>query len=63
VVVEFRDEGVSGSVPFEERPEGRRLLEVMGCGLRDALDPRLAAREPKVRELPVRVRRRLRKAA
>ena len=33
VVVEFRDEGVSGSVPFEERPEGRRLLEVVGDGL------------------------------
>ena len=35
----------------------------LGDGLRDALDPRLAAREPKVRALPVRVRRRLRKAA
>jgi hypothetical protein len=35
----------------------------LGDGLRDALDPRLAARAPKVRELPVRVPRRLRKAA
>jgi oligopeptide transport system permease protein len=35
----------------------------LGDGLRDALDPRLAGRAPKVREFPVRVRRRLRKAA
>jgi len=35
----------------------------LGDGLRDALDPRLAARAPKVRELPVPAERRLRKAA
>jgi len=35
----------------------------LGDGLRDALDPRLAAREPRVRLLPVQVRRRLKKAA
>ena len=33
VAVEFRDEGVSGSIPLDERPEGRRLLEVAGDGL------------------------------
>lgn len=27
VVAEYRDEGVSGTVPLDERPEGRRLLE------------------------------------
>jgi len=30
VVTEFRDEGVSGAIPFAERPEGKRLLEVAG---------------------------------
>jgi len=35
----------------------------LGDGLRDALDPRLAVREPRVRALPVRARRQLRKAA
>ena len=35
----------------------------LGDGLRDALDPRLAVREPRVRALPIRVQRRLRKAA
>jgi oligopeptide transport system permease protein len=35
----------------------------LGDGLRDALDPRLAMREPRVRVLPVRVPRRWRKAA
>jgi len=27
IMAEFLDDGVSGTVPFEERPEGRRLLE------------------------------------
>ena len=33
VAAEFRDDGVSGSIPVDERSEGRRLLEVAGDGL------------------------------
>jgi site-specific DNA recombinase len=66
VVVEFRDEGVSGSVPFEERPEGRRLLEVVGDGLfsrvlvlcvdrlsRDVVDAAVVRRELDRRRTPL----------
>jgi site-specific DNA recombinase len=28
IVAEFLDDGISGAVPFDERPEGKRLLEV-----------------------------------
>lgn len=35
VVEQFLDEGVGGSVPFAERPEGKRLLEVADDGLFD----------------------------
>ena len=33
VVAEFKDEGISGTIPLDERPEGHRLLEVAGDGL------------------------------
>lgn len=32
VAAEFRDEGVSGTVPLDERPAGMRLLEAVGEG-------------------------------
>jgi site-specific DNA recombinase len=35
VVGEFKDDGVSGAVPFDERPEGARLLEMAQEGLFD----------------------------
>lgn len=37
LVVEIRDEGVSGTVPFEERPGGAKLLECGREGLIDAV--------------------------
>lgn len=37
VVAEFRDEGISGAIPLDERPEGRRLLEVAPHGLFDCV--------------------------
>lgn len=33
VIHEFRDEGISGSIAFDQRPEGRRLLEAAGDGI------------------------------
>jgi len=33
IVAEFRDDGVSGATPFDERPQGRLLLEVTRDGL------------------------------
>ena len=60
VVVEFRDEGVSGAMPFDERPEGKRLLMLASDGLfervvvycpdrlaRDVVEAGLAMRELK----------------
>jgi site-specific DNA recombinase len=35
VVAEFPDEAVSGTVPFEDRPQGARLLEMAGHGIFD----------------------------
>jgi site-specific DNA recombinase len=32
IVAEFRDEGVSGAIPLDERPEGQRLLEAAEAG-------------------------------
>jgi len=58
VVEEFKDDGVSGAMPFAERPEGKRLLEVAEAKLfdrvviycvdrlsRDTLEALLAMRE------------------
>jgi site-specific DNA recombinase len=33
VVEEFKDDGISGAVAFDERPEGKRLLELAQEGL------------------------------
>jgi site-specific DNA recombinase len=33
VIAEFCDEGVSGTVPFQDRPEAARLLEMAGQGI------------------------------
>jgi site-specific DNA recombinase len=37
IVAEYRDEGISGTVPLHERPEGRRLLEDAKAGRFDVL--------------------------
>lgn len=66
VVAEFRDEGVSGGVPLDDRPEGSRLLAMAGSGLfsrvvvhrldrlaRDHVEASLAYRKLKALGTPV----------
>lgn len=66
VVEEFRDEGVSGSTPFEQRPEGHRLLEAAEAKLfqrvlvlcvdrlsRDVVDAAVIRRELDRRKVPL----------
>jgi site-specific DNA recombinase len=66
IVAEFRDDGISGATPFDERPEGKRLLEVAGDGLfskvvvycvdrlgRDVVEGSLARKELERRGAPL----------